>query len=422
MAWRTAKRATPIDDSQVLRAGLVQLLETLAAGTVPGHAKEIRTLADRLTEGPTPSGLGRELTRLFGDSGVDGDPAEAFAETARAMGDAMAQVAMSEEALERNIQQLQAMVPPRVQPHDAKGLTAKARALEDAAVPIRRRVLSAQGETALILEAVSHALAGSETSSGRIAKNAGQLARAFAEANDDAALRAMRGQITQALQVLVKDANKLEQRMTSAKARTRDLERRVEKQAAILGVLDSCRRIRKELERYGDEDEGAIEAVKAPKGLWDSLTGVYSRETHDRLAIRASQAADDTQRPLCLVLVEIENLPRLARMYGEPARDTVIKTLGRQLTEVVLETDVLSRVGDGRFALLLPATGLESAKQRSAKARDVLKRVAFASRSGRFHVKLRTSAVERRYNEAPDALEQRAAVGLDPVVKPKRRR
>ncbi|GEM_PF-366482 len=421
MAWRSARRSAPIDDSQLLRSGLVQLLETLAAGTVPGHAKEIRALADKLTSGPAPSGLDRELTRLFGQSGDEGDPAEAFAETARALGDAMAQVAMSEPTLERNIQQLQALVPPRVQPSDARNLTTKARALEDGAVPIRRRVLNAQGETALILEAVSHALAGTETASGRIAKNAGQLARTFAKTHDDAALRAMRGQITEALEGLAKDANKLEQTMSSAKARTRDLERRVEKQAAILGVLDSCRRIRKEIERYGDDEDAPIATVKAPQGLWDTLTGVYSRETHDRLIARASQAADDTGRALSLVLVEIENLPKLTRMYGEPARDTVIKTLGRQLTEVVLETDVLSRIGDGRFALLLPATNLQAANERAVKARSVLKRVAFASRSGRFNINLRSSAVERRHGEASETLESRAATGLDPVVKPRRR-
>lgn len=421
MAWLNAKKASPQDEAQVLRSGLVQLLETLAAGTVPSHATEIRALVDRLTEAPAPTGLGRELTRLFGQPADDGDPAEAFAETARAMGDAMAQVAMSEPSLERAIQGLQGSVPPRVQPSDARNLTDKARALEDAAVPVRRRVLSAQGETALILEAVSHALAGTETASGRISKNAGQLARTFAEAHDDVALRAMRGQITQALEGLANDAGQLEQRMSSAKARTKDLERRVEKQAAILGVLDSCRRIRKEIERYGDDDAKAIEPIKAPQGLWDPLTGVYSRETHDRLVVRAAQAADDSGRPLSLVLVEIEDLAKLTRMYGEPARDTVIKTLGRQLTEVVLETDVLSRIGDGRFALLLPNTRLDNATERGAKARDVLKRVAFASRNGRFNATLRCSPVERRHGEQPDALESRAATGLAPVPDAKRR-
>lgn len=421
MAWGSARRSSTAEDGAILRAGLVQLLQTLASGRVPAHAKEIRALADKLTEGPVPRGLNRELTRLFGETGADGDPAETYAETVRALGNAMAQVAISEPTLDLNIQQLQAMVPPKVQPSDARDLTSKARALEDAAVPLRRRVLGAQGETALILEAVSHALAGTETTSGRIATNAGKLARTFSQSHDVAALRAMRGQITDALQHLSKDATKLEATMSSAKARTLDLERRFEKQAAILGVLDSCRRIRKNMERYGDDEEKPVATVQAPQGLWDSLTGVYSRETHDRLVIRASQAADDSDRALSMILVEIEDLPKLIRKYGEPARDTVMKTLGRQLTEVVRETDVLSRIGDGRFALILPATSLENAKERAAKARTVLNRVAFASRAGRFSADLRCSAVERRHGEAADKLEARAATAFGPVVNPKGR-
>jgi diguanylate cyclase (GGDEF)-like protein len=409
------------DDSQVLRESLVHLLDLLAARAPPVQAKEIGVLVDRLSNGSIPSGLAREIARLFNRTAGPEDPAKIFAETAQALGDAMAQVAMSEKELQIAVHRLQASVPHRMETSDARALTTRARDLEAAAIPVRRRVLGAQSETALILEAVSHALAGTQTISGRISKNAGRLAKTFAENHDDVGLRSMRRQITQALNTLAKDASQLETTMNSAHARTRDLERRVEKQAAILGVLDSCRRIRKEMERYGDGKDKPIEPVKAPKGLWDPLTGVYSQETHNRLVARASRASQDSGRPLSLVLVAIEDMDVLARKYGQPAMDTVLKTLGRQLTEVVLETDVLSRVGKGRFALLLPSTDLDSARERSAKARGVLRRVAFTSRGGRFHITLRTSAAQRRDEESPEKFESRAALGLAPKTKASRR-
>ncbi len=421
MARQSEKGTQPAEDGTVLRAGLVQLLDLLADRAVSSEAKEIRSLTRRLRKGAVPTGLSREITRIFSQSAQDIDAAAAFSETALAMGDAMSQVAMSERDLERSIMKLQASVPARVDISHARKLTAKARALREAAAPIRRRVLNAHGETAMILEAVSQALAGTVTTSGRISRNAGRLARTFAETHDAEALRSMRSQIIQALEALAKDANKLEIRMSSTRARTKDLERRIEKQAAILGVLDSCRRIRKNLEHYGDDQEQVIEPVKTLKGLWDPLTGVYSRETHDRLILRAVRACNDGHQPLSLVLVVVDNLALLTERYGETARNTVLKTLGRQLTEVVEETDVLSRIEDDTFALLLPKTAFGHAHEQAIKARSSLRRVTFASHVGRFNVTLRSSAVEYRQDETVGALEARGKATLNPESKAKKR-
>ncbi len=413
MAWGSSRGSSEDANVKILREGMVQLLQTLAAGTGPSHSKEILNLSTKLKSGRVPSGLNRELARLFGKANKKDSAAETFADTARAMGDAMARVAMSEPSLEHSIQQFQALVPLSIQPDDALFLASKARALEESAIPIRRRVLNAQGETALILEAVSYALAGTESTSGKIATKAGKLARTFAENHDDVALKAMRGQITKSLKELAADAGQLESRMSNAKARTQDLERRVEKQAAILGVLDSCRRIRKELERYGDDKNKPITPLSVDAGLWDTLTGVYSRETYERLVERACQAADGLGRPLSLVYVEVNNLQKLSENNGTAARDTVLKTLARQLTEIVQDTDVLSRIGEDRFALLLPATPLKDAQARATQARAALSRVAFASRAGRFHATLRASAVERKTGETPNAFGTRAAHSVE---------
>jgi len=412
VAWRGAKREQPTDESRILRDGLIAMLELQASAARPAHAKEIRALVDRLGTGPAPTGLHRELGRLFGQADTSEDPAQHFGDTARALGDAMAGVALADPELERTITELRSSVPTRVQVDDARRLTSRARTLEDQAVPVKDRILKAQGEVALILEAVGTAISGTTTASGRLSKNAGKLARTFAETHDDVALRNMRGQITQALEALAKDAARLETRMTSTRQRTRDLERRVEKQAAILGVLDSCRRIKKDLERWGEGEDTPVSPVKAPEGLWDPLTGVYSAETHARLLGRASQAADDTGRPLSLVLVEVDGHEQIGRRYGKPALDTVLRTLGRQLVEVVDDSEVLSRVDPGRFALILPAVDQAEALDRARQARQVLAQVAFASRAGRFHVTLRSNAAARRPRESPQAYEKRVAEGL----------
>ena len=105
MAWGSSRGSSEAANTKILREGLVQLLQTLETRTGPSHAKEIRTLSEKLESGRVPSGLSRELTRLFGKANNKDSAAETFAETARAMGEAMAQVAMSEPTLEHNIKQ-----------------------------------------------------------------------------------------------------------------------------------------------------------------------------------------------------------------------------------------------------------------------------------------------------------------------------
>jgi diguanylate cyclase (GGDEF)-like protein len=92
----------------------------------------------------------------------------------------------------------------------------------------------------------------------------------------------------------------------------------------------------------------------------DGLTGcLNNRAFHERLAQVCAEASED--RPVSLVILDIDHFKGVNDQYGHPAGDAVLEGVGGVLRAVSRVADAPGRLGGDEFALLLPGTGPDEA-------------------------------------------------------------
>lgn len=85
----------------------------------------------------------------------------------------------------------------------------------------------------------------------------------------------------------------------------------------------------------------------------DSLTGVPNRALFmDRLRAALRNSARD-QRPVAVLMVDLDGLKQVNDFHGHHAGDAVIKEFSRRLQATVRESDTVARVGGDEFAVVL---------------------------------------------------------------------
>jgi diguanylate cyclase (GGDEF)-like protein len=115
-------------------------------------------------------------------------------------------------------------------------------------------------------------------------------------------------------------------------------------------------------------DEGNIEAGYHSElhesTIRDTLTGLYNRR-HAMAVLEkeAARAQRDEDYDLALVILDLDFFKDINDEYGHLAGDGVLKRLGQIACERVRASDTLARIGGEEFALILPDTVLEEARQ-----------------------------------------------------------
>lgn len=92
----------------------------------------------------------------------------------------------------------------------------------------------------------------------------------------------------------------------------------------------------------------------------DGLTGALNHRTfHERL--RAEAATTTADRPLSLLLVDVDQFKTVNDTQGHLAGDAVLRQVGQTLSGLTRAGDVVGRLGGDEFALLLPGLALPEA-------------------------------------------------------------
>lgn len=94
----------------------------------------------------------------------------------------------------------------------------------------------------------------------------------------------------------------------------------------------------------------------------DALSGVYNRAYFDRQLRAELKRSRREQRPLALVLLDIDHFKRVNDNHGHVAGDQVIKKVALLMQQQLKRpADKLCRYGGEEFALILPNTLIEGA-------------------------------------------------------------
>ena len=115
----------------------------------------------------------------------------------------------------------------------------------------------------------------------------------------------------------------------------------------------------------------------------DRLTGLDDRASFlAKLGAELARSAG-TARPVTLIIADVDHLRRINDRLGRAAGDEVLRKLAGLLRAVVAGDDLVARLGDDDFAILLRGAGRGESRQLAARLRSNMEQVRFlCGRSG----------------------------------------
>ncbi len=93
----------------------------------------------------------------------------------------------------------------------------------------------------------------------------------------------------------------------------------------------------------------------------DSLTGLSNRRVFETQAAIEFSIATRKNRPLCLLIMDVDNFKQRNDAFGHAAGDEALRLLGEVLLETCRAGDLAARLGGEEFGFLLPETDVEAA-------------------------------------------------------------
>lgn len=104
----------------------------------------------------------------------------------------------------------------------------------------------------------------------------------------------------------------------------------------------------------------------------DPITGVMSRGTFWAEAERAFLLARRHRQELACLMVGLDHLPALANRYGADCAEDILKRSANVLQATLRASDIVGRVAGSTFAVLLPVTGKEGARDAAGRLREAI--------------------------------------------------
>lgn len=141
----------------------------------------------------------------------------------------------------------------------------------------------------------------------------------------------------------------------------------------------------------------------------DGLTQVFNRRYFEDAIEREFSRSRRYQRPLSLVLLDIDFFKKINDSFGHLAGDAVLKEVARVIRTRTRREDVLARYGGEEFALLLPEIETKGAQQLAEKVRKLVEKHEFVFDGERIPVTISAGvATVQKKGEEPTELVRRA--------------
>ncbi len=128
--------------------------------------------------------------------------------------------------------------------------------------------------------------------------------------------------------------------------------------------------------RYSDFLRNRLEE-SVEMAVTDSLTGLHNRRYFQ---VHMGSLIDDarkTQRPLALLIADIDYFKSINDTYGHDVGDMVLQDFASRLQQNVRGIDLTCRLGGEEFVVLMPDTDIELASQIADRLRDSIAKAPF---------------------------------------------
>jgi diguanylate cyclase (GGDEF)-like protein len=113
----------------------------------------------------------------------------------------------------------------------------------------------------------------------------------------------------------------------------------------------------------------------------DHLTGLANRREFERVMEREVALSERHGRKLSVMMIDLDNLKRINDKQGHQAGDGALKLVAQQLSRVVRASDVCARIGGDEFAVAMPETAIERAREVATRLRNAIRQVGLSAKS-----------------------------------------
>jgi diguanylate cyclase (GGDEF)-like protein len=142
------------------------------------------------------------------------------------------------------------------------------------------------------------------------------------------------------------------------------------------------------------------------QSIIDTLTGLYNRRYLEQTLERECRRAVRSDRPLALMMLDVDHFKRFNDAWGHEGGDTVLKELAALLLRNFRGEDIACRYGGEEFVIVLGDTSLEVAHERAEQLRGHVRELSVRHRGqpmGAITASLGL-AVLPAHGQTPDAL------------------
>jgi diguanylate cyclase (GGDEF)-like protein len=118
----------------------------------------------------------------------------------------------------------------------------------------------------------------------------------------------------------------------------------------------------------------------------DGLTQAHNRRYFEQQLARELSRAVRYERPLALVIFDIDHFKRINDTRGHLGGDEILRQLAAAVTKLVRREDVFARIGGEEFALLIPEGTVAGAGTLAERLRTTIEQTAFLVEGQEVHV------------------------------------
>src|SRR2546430_3548457 len=119
----------------------------------------------------------------------------------------------------------------------------------------------------------------------------------------------------------------------------------------------------------------------ASEARTDHLTGLANRREFERVMEREVALAERHNRRLSMMMIDLDNLKRINDRLGHSAGDGALRLVAQQLLRVVRASDLCARVGGDEFAVAMPETNLDRARDVATRLRRAVDQAGLSMRA-----------------------------------------
>ncbi len=153
----------------------------------------------------------------------------------------------------------------------------------------------------------------------------------------------------------------------------------------------------------------------------DYLTGIFNRRTFFELLEAEVERARRYERPLSLVMLDIDHFKKINDTHGHAVGDTVLKETTRIVQKSIRQTDVFARIGGEEFVILAPETTLQGTLELAGKVRGAMESASMLPQGGKVTISFgvaeldATVTIDELLKRADEALYQAKGNGRNRV-------